>query len=207
MNSDKSVFSLIRQYSPVFVGVLAMFVCSVLYCLCSAVVGGFDNATGILLFGSRVGNVSRYWDPFIMGVFAGIVTYLWGKIPPIRYGSTNTKNLMLAGGAFSALVVIMILKRSYWSIFNGVGCSSGFTGCLLIIIMTPFGMRGAILSMMICSFALFIRQGLVPAVLFVTLVYLGKWINWWIFNIIRHGFTGAKSALKASGDMGMVQPP
>ncbi len=201
MNSEfRSLFSLVRQNAPVIVGMLVMFVCSMLYCASSAMFGRLGDATGVLLFGHTVGNISRYWDPFIMGVFAGFVTYFWGKVPPIRYCWSNATNLAIAG-AGSSLVLVMILNENYWKVFNGIGFSGGFMGCLAIIIVTPFGMRGAIVSTVFCSLGLFLEQGVVTAVFFVTLVYLGKWINWWVVNIIRHGFTGAKNALRSSADM------
>ncbi len=193
-----------RQTGPVIVGIVTLFLWSVMSCFSGTLTSGpLGNSTGILLFGFTIGNITRYWDPFIMGVFAGFVTHLWEKVPPIRYSWLNTTNSAIAGVGFSALLAMM-LKENYWNLFQGIGFSRVFTGCLAIIIVTPFGMRGAIASTVICSLGLSVAQGTIPAVLFVTLVYLGKWANWWIFNIIRHGFTGAKSALKQSGEAGAV---
>ncbi len=193
-----------RQTGPAIVGIVTLFLWSVMSCFCSTLTGGpLGNSTGILLFWITIGNISRYWDPFIMGVFAGIVTYFWRKVPPIRYSWLDTTNSAIAGAGFS-VVLAMILKENYWNVFQGIGFSRVFTGCLAITIVTPFGMRGVIVSTVFCSLGLLGSLGAIPAVLFVTFVYLGKWANWWIFNIIRHGFTGAKSALKSSNEAGAV---
>ena len=193
-----------RQTGPAIVGMLVMFVWSMLVCLVSANHGPFGNADGVLLFGFRVGNISLYCDPFVLGAFASIVTYLWGKIPPSRYRGMNDVTSAIAGIGIFTFVFQILMRLNCEGIFQGIGCSVGFASCLTIIIMTPFGMRGAILSTAICSLGLFVVRGSVPAILFVTMVYIGKWINWWIFNTIRHGFTGAKNALRSSGDAEVV---
>lgn len=198
--------SLIRRNAPIFIGMLVMFICSMLYCMISANLGHLESAAGVLLFGIRVGNISRYWDPFIMGVFSGIVTYCWGKVPPVRAGFIKslyrTECIIIGFLIFS--ILSRLLGKGLTTYIEAYNCSGAFLACVMLIAITPFGMRGAVASTVMCTISVDVVYGSIPAVLLVTLVYLSKWMNWWIFNIIRHGFTGAKSALKSSGDAGAV---
>ncbi len=207
MNPEyKDLTSLIRRNAPIFIGMLVMFVCSMLYCTFSATVGRLDNATGVLLFGHMVGNISRYWDPFIMGVFAGIVTYLWGKVPPVRpyrWVEFSTEQCVAFGFLVIPILGYLVWKSlgSYFVLWN---CAELFMVGLVGTQFTPFGMRGAVVPLAINVLVNFSEFGIVAAILFFTLIYLGKWISWWVVNVIRHGFKGAKSALKSSGDAGAV---
>ena len=194
-----------RQTAPAINGVILMLVWSMFCCIASAIdTVPLGNSAGIRLFGYIVGNISRYYDPFLVGAFATCVTYLSSKIPPNGYKGMNEVTAAISGVGIFLLAFTVTIAMNYGEIFQRIGCSIGYPSALTIIILTPFGMRGAILTTGMSLIALYFEKGPVPAILFVSLVYLGKWANWWIFNTIRHGFTGAKSALKSSGEVGAV---
>ncbi len=205
MNSEFKL-PLNRQTWPIIVGMLVTFVLGTMYCVISIGSGPLGNSKGVLLFGFVVGNDSRYWDPLLLGVLAGFVTYCWRKIPPVRpYCWINRLNndQVAFGVLFTGLGMISgaFLLYGYFESYN----ISGFLMILLIsTVFTPFGMRGATVPLVFGVLDCMVVYGSVPVVLFVSSVYFGKWINWWVVNIIRHGFKGAKSALKSSNEAGAV---
>ena len=200
-----SLYHLVGRNAPLTIGVILLLFWSAFCCLAS-IIGSLPlgDSAGILLFGHTVGNISRYWDPFLVGAFAVGVTYLWEKIPPNRYKGMNEVTSAIAGVGFFFLAFFVAVAGNYGVIFQRIGCAMGYSTALTIIILTPFGMRGALLSTAMSLILLYFEKGPIPAILFVILVYIGKWVNWWIFNIIRHGFNGAKNALKSGGDAGAV---
>lgn len=203
-----SLYHLVGRNAPLTIGVILMLFWSAFCCLAS-IIGSLPlgDSAGILLFGHTVGNISRYWDPFLVGAFATSVIYLSSKIPP-----DSDKWNKEANGAISAvfgavifeLVFCIVIAGNYGAIFQKIGCSKGYPSALTIILLTPFGMRGAILSTAMSLIVLYFERGPVPAILFVALVYFGKWANWWVVNITRYGFTGAKNALKPSSVVAMM---
>ena len=205
MSNESALYN--RWTAPAINGMTLMLVWS-MFCCIASVIGTFPlgDSVGILLFGHTVGNISRYYDPFLVGAFVMITTYLWmwGKIPPNGYKGMNEVTSAIAGAGFFLLAFFVAVAGNYGAIFQRIGCAMGYSTALTIIILTPFGMRGAILSTSMSLISLYFEKGPVPAILFVTLVYLGKWVNWWVVNIIRYGFTGAKNALKPSSVVAMM---
>lgn len=202
-------FPLNATTRPILVGMMILGLWATIYCLINTtMVHSLGDARGVLLFGVRIGNVNRNFDPFFMGAFAALLTNFWRKIPPTPwikvFKVSHPETLPVFGISISICYGFCFAERLsdfFWSLH----CSAGFMTILLIIVMTPFGMKGSILSTAMCFLLAYINLGSIPAILFVSLVYLGKWIIWWVVNIIRHGFTGARNALRSTSDMSVVQ--
>lgn len=206
MNSEFRL-PLNRYTLPAIIGMLVMFVWAVLQSLCGVISGPLGDSAGVLLFGHTVGNISRYCDPFVLGAFATIVAFCWNKIPPVRpYGWLAMSNRQRIAFCFLVgPVSYRVWKTVLGSNFVALNCDEFFMVWLVAIQFLPFGMRGAIGIVGLAGSVLLHFTGSVPAILFVTLVYIIKWINWWVVNFIRYGFKGARSALRPNGDMSVMQ--
>lgn len=175
------------------VSTIVTAVASAVYCLLSAFFGDIGYSKGIFIGGQWVGHVSRYLDPFIMGLTVIIVSLTFKYCPP----SINPNSLywfmkdnnydrcffgliasLFIFLLFSMLGVINKKDFSFYSSYN-------FNPLLLLItIFVPFGMKGASIALALLFAFFWVRNGILLAVFLVIATWVGKWVLWWIWRIM-----------------------
>jgi hypothetical protein len=172
------------------VGQVLMYSWAMMLCIFSALYAPLGVSTGVHIGHYMVGAVSRYWDPFILGVLVIFSFLAWRHQPPscwrVRNFSWQSVGDDILMGFWVSVVlssVLMIFWKSHVSLYNIPPIICLYTIMLLI----PFGWRGVIASLTLVTLISWLKLGLLVAGIFFVATWLGKWAIWWLVNIIWFG--------------------
>jgi hypothetical protein len=182
-----------KNFWPIIAGLIAMFFWAMMLCIVSVCYGPLGHCAGIHIGHYTIGNVSRYCDPFLLGVLVAFAVFAWQHQPPSfswnKAGKLGNK-IPISEQIWIGFVVsfvLFLLSLPFRSYFGYPNIPLVFL-CYGIMLLAPFGWRGVIIPVAVVTLIFCLTHGLPFAMIFFFAVWLGKWAIWWFWNIIRLGF-------------------
>jgi len=188
---------------PIIAGMIAMFSWATMLCIVSVLYGPLGSCAGIHVGHYTIGNVSRYLDPFLLGVLVAFAIFAWQHQPPCwlrsrRNLDSSTNGSYVLGGSFISGILFILSATFIQSHFQINRFSVDFFVFMyFVLLLTPFGWRGVIAITAVVTLSSWLRFGLPLAMIFFFASWLGKWAIWWLVNIIKLGCSDTLMKLKS----------
>lgn len=180
--------SYMRHFWPVLVTVFW----AIVLCSYSAVSGRLGNAPGIMIGPWLVGSISRYYDPFILGVLVSFTIWAWKHSLPIETQSGIGLVIATVFGVLGFAVLGESVKIPGISRQETIMLSF-----VVVMLLIPFGFKGMLIPFSLLSLIFWKYFGLAIIAITLPILYIGKCIIWWAVNILRYwSFDRAYNKLK-----------
>ncbi len=187
---------------PIIAGMIAMFFWATMLCIVSSLYSPLGDCAGIHVGHYTIGKVSRYLDPFLLGVLVAFAIFAWQHQPPsFSWNKVGNFNKMMStegeiSTGFVASIVLFFSLFFFYELHFGRNNTPIIFLFYLVILISPFGWRGVTIPVVAITLIFWLSYGLPVAMIFFFATWLGKWAIWWLINIVKLGCRDTLMKLK-----------